>query len=402
MTGSAVKGGHVIMPLSLIVAALATLAPFTIDTYLPSFPDIGNDLSASHAQMQLTLSLYLFAAASATLIYGPLSDGFGRCRVIMAALLIYIAASIGCALAATIDQLILLRIGQGLSASAGMVIGRAMVRDVYHGADAQRAMSRVMLLFAIAPAVAPVIGGWLHDMFGWHSVFLFLSLVAAGLFLMIWLGTGETLAAEKRQSIHPLAIARAYGMALRHRHFLMLVFCFALMFSGFFIYVAGAPVVIYRFLGLGVNDFWVLFVPCVAAIMTGAQLSGWLAGRLSVMRTVRIGLGLLLAASMLNLMQSLWLAATPLSVIAPLALYVLGMALTMPNLNVMALDCFPRNRGMASAMQSFVQMAFTALIVGVAVPLVSVSLTLMALCMLGLSLLAVLLWSMRGDLMPSP
>jgi len=384
------------LPLSLVVAALATVAPFTIDTYLPSFPDIGTELSATHAQMQLTLSLYLFAAATSTLIYGPLSDGFGRRRVIMAALLIYVAASIGCALTATIDQLILLRIGQGLSASAGMVIGRAMVRDVYHGADAQRVMSRVMLLFAIAPAIAPVIGGWLHDMFGWHSVFLFLALVAAALFLMIWLGTGETLAAEKRQSIHPLAIARSYARALRHRHFLALVFCFALMFSGFFIYVAGAPVVIYVFLDLGVNDFWMLFVPCVAAIMIGAQLSSWLAGRFSATRTVRIGLGLLLAASMVNLMQSLWLAATPLSVIAPLALYVLGMALTMPNLNVMALDCFPHNRGMASAMQSFVQMAFTALVVGAVVPLVTVSLTMMTLCMFGLSLIACLFWILRG------
>ncbi|WP_018293796.1 multidrug effflux MFS transporter [Mariprofundus ferrooxydans] len=384
------------LPLSLVVAALATVAPFTIDTYLPSFPDIGTELSATHAQMQLTLSLYLFAAATSTLIYGPLSDGFGRRRVIMAALLIYVVASIGCALTATIDQLILLRIGQGLSASAGMVIGRAMVRDVYHGADAQRVMSRVMLLFAIAPAIAPVIGGWLHDMFGWHSVFLFLALVAAALFLMIWLGTGETLAAEKRQSIHPLAIARSYARALRHRHFLALVFCFALMFSGFFIYVAGAPVVIYGVLGLGVNDFWMLFVPCVAAIMIGAQLSGWLAGRFSATRTVRIGLGLLLAASMVNLMQSLWLAATPLSVIAPLALYVLGMALTMPNLNVMALDCFPHNRGMASAMQSFVQMAFTALVVGAVVPLVTVSLTMMTLCMFGLSLIACLFWILRG------
>lgn len=394
MPGNKASGG---LPLSLVVAALATVAPFTIDTYLPSFPDIGTELSATHAQMQLTLSLYLFAAAISTLIYGPLSDGFGRRRVIMAALLIYVAASIGCALTATIDQLILLRIGQGLSASAGMVIGRAMVRDVYHGADAQRVMSRVMLLFAIAPAIAPVIGGWLHDMFGWHSVFLFLALVAAVLLLMIWLGTGETLASEKRQSIHPLAIARSYARALRHRHFLALVFCFALMFSGFFIYVAGAPVVIYGFLGLGVNDFWMLFVPCVAAIMIGAQLSGWLAGRFSATRTVRIGLGMLLAASMVNLMQSLWLAATPLSVIAPLAFYVLGMALTMPNLNVMALDCFPHNRGMASAMQSFVQMAFTALVVGAVVPLVTASLTMMALCMFGLSLIACLFWVLRGD-----
>jgi DHA1 family bicyclomycin/chloramphenicol resistance-like MFS transporter len=384
------------LPLSLVVAALATLAPFTIDTYLPSFPDIGSDLSASHAQMQLTLSLYLLASAIATLIYGPLSDGFGRRRVIMVALGIYVIASIACALAVNIEQLILLRVGQGLSASAGMVIGRAMVRDVYHGPEAQRVMARVMLLFAVAPAVAPIIGGWLHDMLGWHSVFLFLAAVAAALLLMVWQGTNETLTEDKRHSVHPVAIAKAYGLALRNRHFLTLVFCFAMTFSGFFIYVAGAPSVIYDFLGLGVNDFWIMFVPSVAAIMLGSQVAGWTAGRLTPEQTVRLGLGLMLLASLMNILQSLMLPPTPLTVVAPLGLYVLGMAISMPVINLMGLDCFPRNRGMASAMQSFVQMAFTSLVVGALVPLVAVALPYMALSMFALSLCGVALWLMRG------
>lgn len=390
------SGGHKGLPLSLVVAALATLAPFTIDTYLPSFPDIGNDLAASHAQMQLTLSLYLFASAFATLIYGPLSDGFGRRRVIMTALGIYIVASIGCALAATIEQLILLRIGQGLSASAGMVIGRAMIRDVYHGPAAQREMARVMLLFGIAPAVAPIVGGWLHDMFGWHSVFIFLASVAAALFAMVWLGTPETHAPEHRHSVHPVAIARAYGMALTHRHYLALVFCFALTFSGFFIYVAGAPVIIYDILGLGVNDFWVMFIPSVVAIMLGAQISGRLAGKVPPEQTIRFGFGLLIAASLLNLLQSVVVEPSTFVVVAPLVFYVLGMALAMPNLNLMALDCFPRNRGMASALQSFIQMGFTSLVVGALVPLLVSSLVKMTLAMLLLCLAAVVVWSLRG------
>jgi len=385
------------VPLSLVVAALATLAPFSIDTYLPSFPDIGMELHAGHAEMQLTLSLYLLAAAIATLVYGPLSDGFGRRRVIMAALSIYVAASIGCALAANIHELILLRIGQGLSASAGMVIGRAMVRDVFHGSEAQRVMARVMLLFSVAPAVAPIIGGWLHDAFGWHSVFIFLASLAALLLLMVWLGTTETLAEEKRHSIHPVAILRAYGMALRNRHFLTLVFCFAMMFSGFFIYVAGAPTVIYDFLGLGVNDFWVMFVPSVAAIMLGSQLAGWLAGRLSPEQTVWLGIGTLLTAAVLNVAQSLLLEPSPWNVVGPLGLYVLGMAISMPVLNLMGLDCFPRNRGMASAVQSFVQMSFTAFVVGALVPLTAAALPYMAGLMLLLSLVGLLLWMLRGS-----
>ncbi len=381
-----------VLPMSLVVAALATLAPFTIDTYLPSFPDIAVELTASHVQMQQTLSLYLFAAAFSTLIYGPLSDSFGRRRVIMLALGIYAVASISCIFAASIHELILLRIGQGLSASAGMVIGRAMIRDVYHGAAAQRVMARVMLLFGVAPAFAPIIGGWLHDMFGWRSVFTFLALVALALLGMVLWGTSETLAKEKRHSIHPVAVGRAYAMALCNGHFMALVFCFALMFGAFFIYVGGAPTVIYDFLGLGVNDFWVLFVPSVAAIMIGSQFSGWLAGRWSPQRTVGVGFGLMLVAAILNLAQALLLAASPVAVVAPVMLYVLGMALAMPNINLMALDCFPHNRGMASAMQSFVQMSFTSVVVGAVVPLITVNLVSMTGAMLGLSLLGFILW----------
>jgi len=245
--------------------------------------------------------------------------------------------------------------------------------------------------------VAPIIGGWLHDMLGWHSVFLFLALLAAILLLMVWQGVDETLAEDKRHSIHPLAIARAYGMALRNRHFLTLVFCFAMMFSGFFVYVAGAPSVIYGFLGLGVNDFWMLFVPSVAAIMVGSQLSAWLAGRLTREQTVWLGLGILLLASLMNILQSLLLPPRPLNVVAPLGLYVLGMAISMPVINLMGLDCFPRNRGMASAMQSFVQMGFTSLVVGALVPLVAVKLPYMAFAMFGLGLTGIALWALRGS-----
>ncbi len=380
------------LPLSLIVAALATLAPFTIDTYLPSFPDIAVDLKAGHGQMQQTLSLYLFAAAFSTLIYGPLSDSFGRRRVIMLALVIYAIASVGCLYAATIHELILLRIGQGLSASAGMVIGRAMIRDVFHGAEAQKVMARVMLLFGIAPAFAPIIGGLLHDLFGWRSVFLFLALLAVALMGMVLFGTRETLAKEHRHSIHPVAVSRAYLMALRSGHFMALVFCFALMFGAFFIYVAGAPTVIYEFLGLGVNDFWVLFVPSVVAMMIGSQISGMLAGRISPQRTVNMGFTLMAISALLNMGQALLLPMSPWVVVGPVVLYLLGMALAMPNINLMALDCFPRNRGMASAMQSFVQMTFTSLVVGALVPLVTVSLPVMTAAMLGLSLIGFLLW----------
>jgi DHA1 family bicyclomycin/chloramphenicol resistance-like MFS transporter len=380
------------LPLSLVVALLAMLAPFTIDTYLPSFPDIAGELVATPLQMQQTMSLYLLAFALSTLFYGPLSDSFGRKRIATVALLIYAVSSIGCALALNIDQLIWMRVGQGLAASAGLVIGRAMIRDCYQGSHAQRVMARMMLIFAVAPAVAPVIGGLLHDLFGWRSVFWFLAGLGMLLAAMLLLGSSETHPREKRQSIHPAVVGRAYLSVLASPRFMGLAFTFSLMFGGFFLYVAGAPHIIYDHLGLGVNDFWVLFVPIVGGVMLGSFTAGRLAGRLSPARTVGLGFVIMVTAALANLLQALLLAPDSLNVIAPAAFYLMGMAIAMPNLSLMGLECFPANRGMASAMQSFTQMGVAALVVGLIAPWVSVSVPYLAMAMLLLNAAALLLW----------
>ncbi len=380
------------LPLSLVVALLAMLAPFTIDTYLPSFPDIAADLVATPLQMQQTMSLYLLAFALSTLFYGPLSDSLGRKGAATVALLIYSVSSIGCALALNIDQLILARIGQGLAASAGLVIGRAMIRDCYYGPQAQRVMAQMMLIFAIAPAVAPVIGGLLQQWFDWRAVFWFLGGLGLLLVALLIFGSSETHPRAQRQSIHPLVVGRAYASALVSGRFMGLAFTFSLMFSGFFLYVAGAPHIIYQHLGLGVNDFWQLFVPIVGGVMLGSYIAGRLAGLVTPARTVGIGFVLMVVAGVLNLLQAELLAAAPINVIVPAALYLMGMAIAMPNLSLMGLDCFPKNRGMASAMQSFTQMGMAAVVVGVIVPWVVGDLSWLAMAMLLLNGAALLLW----------
>jgi DHA1 family bicyclomycin/chloramphenicol resistance-like MFS transporter len=388
------------LPLSLIVALLAMLAPFTIDTYLPSFPDIAADLVATPLQMQQTMSLYLLGFALSTLFYGPLSDSLGRKQVAIAALLIYTVSSVGCALALNIDQLILARIGQGVAASAGLVIGRAMIRDCYEGPQAQRVMAQMMLLFAIAPALAPVIGGLLQQWFDWRAVFWFLAGLGLLLVLLITVGSSETHPRERRQSIHPITVARAYASALVSGRFMGLAFTFAFAFGGFFLYVAGAPHIIYDHLGLGVNDFWQLFVPIVGGVMLGSYIAGRLAGQVSPTRTVGIGFAVMMVASLFNLLQAHWMTPAPVNVIAPAAFYLMGMAIAMPNLSLMGLDCFPQNRGMASAMQSFTQMALAALVVGLIVPWVAVAVPTLALAMLLLNGAALLLWWVTPALRP--
>lgn len=377
---------------TLMVALLMMLAPFSIDTYLPSLPDIVQEFGAPDWQGQQTMSLYLFAFAAATLVYGPLSDAFGRRTVVLGSLAIYTISSAGCALASNIHWLLAMRIGQGLSASGPVVIGRALVRDAFHGGRAQRVMSQVMLYFALAPALAPIVGGFLHDAYGWRSVFWFLAVLA----VLLWAGTAlmlpETLAPAERHSAHPRALAVAYWRAFRHARFMSLVFSAALCFCGLFLYVAASPTLLYEHLSFRPSEFGYLFVPIVVGLMTGAFISGRLAGRYSHARAVSIGFAIMLAAAGLGLADAVWLGPWAWSTIAPVMLYAAGMSLTLPNLSLIALDCLPHRKGLASAVQSFVQMAAGGFVAGAAVPVLSGELWTLAAGTLAMALLALVLW----------
>ncbi len=386
------SSGRAATELILIIALLTMVAPFSIDTYLPSFPDIGREFAASSTQMQQTLSLYMAAFAVMSLVYGPLSDAFGRRRVILTAMAVYIATSIGCAMASNFHWLLLMRIGQGLSASGGLIVGRAVVRDAFSGSRAQRAMSNVMLVFALAPAVAPIIGGWLHSYAGWRSVFWFLSGLGVFLWLLVALRLPETLSPQSRHSPHPAHIARSYRRALSTLRFVMLIAMFALNFGGFFLYIAGSPAVIYDFLHLGAHDFWRLFLPVVGCLMLGAYLSGRLAGNYTPAQIAALGALLMFGGAGINLLSTALLSPSPLSLIAPISIYMIGMALSMPNVTLLVLDVFPHHRGLSAALQGFAQTLFNSIVAGVITPLVSVHPVTMAATMLGLNICALLLW----------
>lgn len=377
---------------SAVVAALIMLAPFTLDTYLPSFPDIQAEFQASAQDMQHTLSFYLWAFGVMTLVYGPLSDAFGRRPVVLGALLFYILASAGCALAPDMGTLVLARIGQGLAAGAGMVIGRALVRDLYAGSEAQRVMANVMLFFSLAPAAAPVIGGWLHDAAGWRAVFWFLAGLGLGVWLLAYTRMPETLPPVARVGVAPRFVAASYLRALTAPRFMGLVLLLGVNFGGLFLYIASAPAIIYRHLGYGSGDFWRLFLPVVAGIVTGSQLAGRLSGRWRPGSEVWAGLALMGLASLFNLVQAQWPAPQTWAVVGPVALYAAGMSFAMPSLTLMALDCFPYQRGMASAVQSAFQLGANGLVAALLVTPLSRSLAGLAAGMSGLVLLSLMLW----------
>lgn len=371
---------------------MTMIGPFTIDSYLPSFPAIEAEFGISRALLSQSLGFYLAAFAIATLFFGPLADRLGRRQVILYSLLFYIAASIGCALSNDYSTFLIYRILQGMAAAGGLVAGRAIIRDVFSPQDAHHAMSRIMMLFAVAPAIAPVIGGWLHDLFGWHSVFYFLAFYSGLIFILVLFHIPETLEQSHRQSFHPIKVARVYTHSLTHHRFQSLIFIVAFYFGGLFLYIAGAPSVIFDFLKLDTNDFAVIFFPMVAGLIFGSWLSSRLAHRWPIERTIKLALILMLIGTVFNILQALLLAPMIITSVIPLTLYTTGIGIAMPAMTVLALDCFPKNRGTASALQGFVQMMANALIASLAVPLLNQLPSHLALGQLILLACALLLW----------
>ncbi len=373
--------------IALLLASMAALGPFSIDTYLPSFHDIGQSLQATAIEVQQTLSVYLLALAVMTLWHGALSDRFGRRRVILVALALFGAASAGCAFATSIAQLWLWRGLQGMTAGAGMVVTRAIVRDLFDGPPAQRLIAQITMMFALAPAIAPMIGGWLQTWFGWRSVFAFLVLSTATLWIACWRLLPETLPPEKRQSLHPAYLGKAYWNVLTSPRFLLASGALSLNFAGFFVYVMSAPVFLMTLLGVSETSFLWLFGPAMGGLMLGSGLAGRLAGRRSPEATVKLGYGIMAAAALFNVSLNLVLPASLPWGVAPLFLYTLGMSLAMPNLTLFALDPFPDNRGMAASCQTFMQSGFNSLVAAVIAPAVWGSTLSLALAMTGLLVL---------------
>ena len=382
--------------LILTVALLSMTGPFTIDTYLPSFPTIEMEFQISRALMSQTIGIYLVAAAFSTLFWGPLSDRIGRRSVILTTLGLYLLASLGCAWSTDYSSFLLFRILQGISASGGMIAGRAMIRDAHDSHQAHRALAYVMMLFGLAPAIAPIVGGWLHDAFGWRSVFYFLAIYGLVVFLMTLYFLQETLAKGDQQSFHPLAVAKVYWRSLTHLRFLTLILALGTSFGGLFIYIAGSPTMIYDFLHLSSTDFGYQFVPMTAGIIAGSFSSGKLSRHWPTRHIVHLAFASMALASLISVSRAFWFETTIPGLIAPQVLYAVGLAMSMPALSILAIDCFPHNRGLASAVQSFIHILFAAVVASIIVPMLASSITGFAMAQLLCLVAALIMWLWSG------
>jgi len=368
-----------------------------IDMYLPSFHGIGASFAASPALVQQTLSAFLFAFAFMMLFSGTLSDSFGRRPIILGSLALYGAASLAAAVAPSLGWLLACRVLQGLAAGAATVVGRAVIQDRLSGADAQRMMASVMMVFGLAPAIAPILGGWLHTAFGWRSVFLFLGGFGALMLMVCWRRLPESLPPERRHAFHPGVIASAYWEVLRDRRFLLLALAFGLSFGGIALYIGSAGNFVVGILHLPETAFGWMFIPLIGGMVCGSAVAGRLAARIAQPRQVLAGYGVMGAAALANVAYNALFPATLPWAVLPLFIYAFGVSLAIPALTLAGMALFPERSGLAASLQGFVQMVVFALVSGLLAPVLFDSALKLACGVLGVAALSALCWMRAGS-----
>jgi len=377
--------------LAALLALLGMLGPFSIDTYIPAFSGIARSLGATPVEMQQTLSAYLFGFAFMNLFHGALADSFGRRPVVLWGIAMFTVASAGCALSQSIEQLVFFRALQGLSTGAGIVVSRAVIRDMFPPAQAQKMMSQVTIYFGVAPAIAPIIGGWLFVHLDWHAIFWFLTGVGVLLWSANYKLLPETLHVSQRQPFNVKHLMRGYWQLGSSARFFLLALASGVPFNGMFLYVLSAPEFLGSHLGLAPTEFFWFFVLTISGIMAGAWVSGRMAGKIAPKQQIRHGFVIMLLIAVLNLVANLLFKAHVSWALFPIAVFAFGWAMMVPVVTLLVLDLYPERRGMASSLQAFIGSTANGIVAGVIAPLImhsTVALAATSLLMMGIGLMA--------------
>lgn len=378
--------------LATMLAGLSMLGPFSIDAYLPAFPNIQADLKASQLEVQQTLSIYMLAFAGMVLWHGALSDAFGRRNIILVSLILFAIGTFGCAASHSVHYLWIFRIMQGVSAGAGVVVGRAIIRDLYADAPAARLLSLVTMIFTIAPAIAPILGGFIVEYSDWRTIFLALLGYTVALFIWCYRKLPEPLPPERRQPFNPRFLWQSYSTIFGSPLFHMKAGIVALNFAGLFVYITAAPVMLPVHLKLGPSQFGWLFIPAVSGVFLGALAANRIAGRMPFARQIGIGFCFLLAAATVNVLYHSFLPPALPWTVAPLFLYSFGMSVIAPAATLLALDLFPHIRGTVASCQSFAVTLLGAVVAGVIAPFLADSVLWLAYGQLAFAVAALGLW----------
>lgn len=339
---------------TVFLAALTAVGPLSTDMYLPSLPDIGRDFNADAGTVQVTLSAHLMAFAGSQLFYGPLADRYGRRPVLIGGFLLYMAGCFASLFVATIDQLILARILQAVGGGASVVLARAIVRDLFSGAEAGQMLARMAAIMGLVPAAAPMLGGVVQDLYGWKANFITMGGFGAVLALMVAFNLDETLPPARRQSAAPLAILRSYRRLLMDRRFLRYLAIASVAFCGLFAFVSGSSFVLQGIYGLSPIVYGLSFGAMAGGYVAGSLTGGRLVRRLGIDGTLRFG-GFCAALGGLLMLAGLLTTPSALAIVLPVVIYGFSMGATMPQAMAGALTPFPDIAGTASSLLGFLQ-----------------------------------------------
>jgi len=352
--------------LFLVLPALVAFQAISTDLYLPALPSIATDLGASVEQVQLTLSLFLVGFGVAQLAWGPLSDRIGRRPLLLAGTGLYVAASLACLVAPSIEELVGARFVQAVAACSGVVLGRAVVRDLFEPAEAAKVLAYLGTAMAVAPIFGPVLGGWLTLTFGWRSTFTAFAFFGLFCFVGVLVAVPETNRRRNPDATRPTVLAANYARLLADRLYLARVAVAALGYAGIFSFISGSPHVLIDAVGLRPDRYGLCFAAGVAGWMAGTFAAGRLNRRLGLSSLLRLGTRLSALAAITGLG---WALAAPPSwpaVVAPMFLFMLGAGFTLPTAMALAIGPYPEKAGLASALLGFLQLLFASL-VGLAV-----------------------------------
>ena len=363
------QGSAPTLGMALLLATLSMVSPLSIDSFYPSIPAIAAEFDLSAWQVQQIITSYMLPYATLTLVHGPLSDALGRRNLVIVGMLLYTLASLGCVVAPGFGLLLVARALQGMAAGMGPTIARAVVRDLYEGHNAQRLMSLMMMIFSLAPAVAPVLGGWLHVAFGWRAVFGFMVLMGLALAAFAWLALPETHPPERRSEFHLGQLARTTGRIMASPDFMLLAVSAALCMGTIMVVIGSAPAIVVTHWHLAETQYHYLFGPIVTGFMVSSFIASRMAGRVSREAMLRFGNLLLTSAATLLALLLLWREDAP---VLPQQLLLFAMAFgaqfTFPVLTLDMLDLQPRARGAAASVSSFTALGGGALIMGLLAP----------------------------------
>jgi DHA1 family bicyclomycin/chloramphenicol resistance-like MFS transporter len=341
--------------IAIILGALVALGPLSIDMYLPAFPELARAFRTDAASVQITLASYFAGLAIGQAFYGALSDRLGRKAPLYAGLVLFVLASLGCVLAATIEMLIALRFVQALGGCAAMVISRAVVRDQFDERDSARVLSMLMLVMGVAPILAPLLGGWLVVHSGWQAIFWVLAAMGVLNLLSVWFTLDESLPPERRQRHDLFSVLRVYRALLRDRHFMRFAFGGGLTIAGMFAYIAGSPYVFMEIYGVLPENYGWIFGTNAAGLIAASQINGRLVMRMKRERIFVAALSMGALAALALLAAGLTGVGGLLGILVPLFVFVAGLGFVLPVATALAMAPHGRNAGAASALLGVLQ-----------------------------------------------